>query len=124
MSAPSNVIMVVEDDADVRESLAEVLSDSGFEPVLATNGEEALTRLRALQTRPSLILLDVMMPVMDGQQFRTEQLKDEGLKEIPVVVLSAHANVGEAAEGMGVAGYMRKPVDLAELLAMVERHRG
>jgi CheY-like chemotaxis protein len=114
-------ILVVEDDPDVREVLIEILSDKGFVVAGASNGREALALLRSGAALPHVVLLDIMMPVMDGRQFRTEQLADPALRAIPVVVLSAHINVEEAAIEMGAAGYMKKPVQLSLLLATV-RH--
>jgi CheY-like chemotaxis protein len=115
-------VLVVEDDVDVRQSLAEVLADSNYEPVLASNGREALTQLRAAREKPCLILLDVMMPVMDGATFRAEQLSDPELQSIPVVVLSAQSDLEATAKAMSVKDYMRKPVELDELLSTLERY--
>jgi CheY-like chemotaxis protein len=116
------VVMVVEDDSDVRESISEVLEDNDYHAVEASNGREALERLRADDTKPCVILLDVMMPVMDGWQFRTAQKDDPDLQSIPVVVLSAHVNARKTATAMNVAGYLQKPVDLESLLEVVKRH--
>ncbi|MFL5310498.1 MAG: two-component system response regulator [Myxococcales bacterium] len=113
--------MVVEDDVDVREAIAEVLSDCQYKPVHASNGAEALERLRAADVRPCVILLDVMMPTMDGWQFRAAQKSDPSVSDIPVIVLSAHANGSEAAEKMDAAGYLCKPVSLESLVSVVER---
>src|SRR5207248_2059822 len=79
-------VMVVEDDADVREAIAEVLSDCEYKPVHAANGAEALHRLRTAEVRPCVILLDMMMPTMDGWQFRAEQKSDPSVSDIPGVV--------------------------------------
>jgi CheY-like chemotaxis protein len=111
----------VEDDRDLRDSLAEILSDHGYHPLPAANGREALDLLCGLGPRPKLILLDIMMPVMDGWEFRIEQCKDPELGTIPVVVLSAHTNVAETAEQMKVAGHLKKPVRLECLLEVVAR---
>ena len=116
--------MVVEDDPDILETIAEVLEDDAYRPVLASNGASALDQLRAAQTKPCVILLDVMMPIMDGKQFRAELQKDPALSEIPVVVLSAHADLDSAAQQMQAAGFLRKPVELNALLATVEQFCG
>jgi CheY-like chemotaxis protein len=113
--------MVVEDDADIRETIAEVLQDDAYRPVVAPDGASALERLRAADPKPCVILLDVMMPVMDGKAFRALQRDDPELKEIPVVVLSAHADGASAAAEMHAEGFIRKPVDLHQLLDTVER---
>jgi CheY-like chemotaxis protein len=116
-----NLVMVVEDDRDVRESISEVLEDHEYQPIGAANGQEAFERLRAGSHKPCVILLDIMMPIMDGWQFRALQREDPELSSIPVVVLTAHANLQEAATGMHVAACLKKPVQLKTLLATVER---
>ncbi|HEX9575718.1 MAG TPA: response regulator [Myxococcales bacterium] len=117
----NRTVLVVEDDRDVREAIAEVLADSRYVALHAANGAEALQRLRSAPVRPCVILLDVMMPTMDGWQFRAEQQRDPAVKDIPVVVLSAHSDAGEAAAKMAAAGYLTKPVALETLLGVVER---
>ena len=117
----NRTVLVVEDDPDVREAIAEVLADSRYVTLHAANGAEALQRLRAASVRPCLILLDMMMPTMDGWQFRIEQQRDPAVKDIPVVVLSAHADGGETAAKMAAAEYLSKPVALERLLHVVER---
>jgi CheY-like chemotaxis protein len=82
-------ILIIDDDASIRELLVEVLEEEGYPVQSASNGEEALSILRTLPKLPKLILLDLMMPVMDGWAFRQEQLQDPLLIGIPVVVLSA-----------------------------------
>lgn len=116
-----NLVMVVEDDRDVRESIAEVLEDHDYRSIEAANGQEALERLRASATKPRVILLDMMMPVMDGWQFRAVQQEDPALRAIPVVVLTAHANIQEVTDGMQAAACLKKPVSLNTLLGTVER---
>jgi CheY-like chemotaxis protein len=113
-------ILVVEDDAATREALAMILSAEGFTVVGAANGQEALGRLRS-DVRPDLILLDLMMPVMDGWQFRREQAKDPALAAIPVVVLSADGNVHQKAASLKTADYLQKPVDAENLLEVIRR---
>jgi CheY-like chemotaxis protein len=113
-------VLVVDDDVDVREALAEILGDLDYNPVLVTNGEDALHYLRTTATRPCLILLDIMMPHMDGREFRAAQRGDPKLAAIPVVILSAHANVGETATELGVSHFVRKPFELEELIAAID----
>ena len=114
------LVMIVEDDIDVRESLADVLEDSDYRPLGVANGKEALERLRATPGKPCLILLDIMMPVMDGWQFRAIQRSDPELAGIPVVVLTAHVDLKQA-DALGAAACLKKPVRLDALLATVER---
>jgi CheY-like chemotaxis protein len=114
-------VLVVEDDLEVRDAIAEVLADSEYKALAASNGVEALERLRGGSIRPCLILLDVMMPGMDGWEFRAEQERDPRVKDIPVVLLSAHTDVKSAAAQMKAAGFLAKPVTIDSLLETVER---
>jgi CheY-like chemotaxis protein len=115
------VVMIVEDDRDVRETMAEILTDAAYQPLLASNGKEALEHLRTAATKPCVILLDIMMPVMNGWEFRAQQRNEEALNAIPVVVITAHADASRAAAEMEAAGFLRKPVKLESLLASVSR---
>ena len=121
MARGSNSILVVEDDQDVRDALATVLETEGYTVVTAAHGEEALGRLRAASA-PSVILLDLYMPVMNGWAFRAEQLRDPKLAEIPVIVVSADSMVARRAADLGAAGYVGKPIDFDRLLALVATH--
>ena len=123
---PSNqhTILVVEDDRDVRESIVDVLEDNDYIARGAGNGADALDQLKDGGVRPCVILLDIMMPVMDGWQFRAAQQTDPELSAIPVVVLTAHTSAKEAAEQMKAAGFLKKPVQLSALLSAVERFCG
>jgi CheY-like chemotaxis protein len=109
-------VLVVEDDASVREMMAEFLHLEGFRPVTVANGREALAYLQN-GGEAGVILLDLMMPVMTGFDFRREQQLDPALAAIPVIVLSA--NVGDEAADMQTAAAFRKPVDLDEVIGMV-----
>lgn len=111
-------VLIVEDDPDSRNMLAALLGLHGYRSVVASNGLEALEAAR--QERPGVILLDLMMPVMDGQAFRQEQLNDSTLASVPVIVLSAHARTPELAEALGAAAYLLKPFDLDQLLNVIK----
>ena len=113
-------VLIVEDDLDVSETLALVLADEGYETALAMNGVEALQLLRG-GLSPCLILLDLMMPVMDGYAFRVEQQKDPKLAPIPTLILSAAQGLGAEAQKLGVDEYLTKPVRLDALLDVVKR---
>jgi CheY-like chemotaxis protein len=115
------LILVVDDDRDIRDSLIETLEDHGFRAAGAANGIEALDVLRTSAERPSLILLDLMMPMMDGPEFREEQLKNPSWAEIPVVVISAYSDVEARARSLAVE-YMRKPLAIRPLIDVVRRH--
>ncbi|HWE25686.1 MAG TPA: response regulator, partial [Myxococcales bacterium] len=112
---------IVEDDREVRDAIAEVLADSEYKAVGASNGVEALEQLRSAAVRPCVILLDVMMPTMDAWAFRAEQERDPSVKDIPVVLLSAHTDVRLAAAQMNAAGFLPKPVAVDMLLETVEK---
>jgi CheY-like chemotaxis protein len=114
-------VLVVDDEADVRESIADALSGRGWDVLEAGNGAEALEVLHETTTPPDVILLDIMMPVMDGWEFRTVQLHDPGLHDIPVVVFSAHELIRAAALDLGVTAFVRKPVRLDTLEAALDR---
>lgn len=115
-------VLVVEDDRDVRDTVIEALEDVGIPAHGAADGAEALEVLRARSDRPpALVLLDLMMPVMNGTQFRERQLADPVLAAIPVVLLSADGSVDAKARALGTAGFLRKPVKLAVLLETAKR---
>ena len=123
MSASNGkTILVVDDDQDIRDTLTELLQEEGYAVVRASHGGEALCALRELPS-PSLILLDLMMPVMDGWQFRTEQRKDPALASIPVVVISATGK-DEKVSALGAVQFLKKPIRLEQLLEAVARHAG
>jgi CheY-like chemotaxis protein len=113
-------VLVVDDDDEIRESLVELLEERGFRAAAAADGAQALAALRA-GLRPSLILLDLMMPVMDGVTFRQRQLADPDLAAIPVVLVSAFENVEEDSRRMGARGALRKPISFRDLLDLVRR---
>ena len=115
-------VLVVEDDRAIRETLSEILSDNDYTTMVAANGQVALDELHATDVKPCLILLDVMMPVMDGWRFREVQRSDPELSAIPVVVLTAHASVNEVVNRMSAEAVLRKPIDLDDLIVLVGRY--
>jgi CheY-like chemotaxis protein len=110
-------ILIVDDDADIRETLCELLEAGGYRCAVAANGEAALVHLSG--SSPSLILLDLMMPVMDGFEFRQAQLDNESWRKIPVIVVSASGRSKQAALDMAAADYLEKPLDVALLFEKV-----
>jgi CheY-like chemotaxis protein len=116
----ARTILVVDDDAEIRESIADLLRDEGYRAAVAGHGREALERLRD-GTRPDLIVLDLMMPVMDGWQFLDERARDPALKAIPVVVVSA---THETLRPPDTCAFIRKPMRLDDLLAVIARELG
>lgn len=112
-------ILVIDDDADIRESLTEILSEEGHRVRAAANGQEALGLLRS-NPAPCMILLDLMMPVMNGWQFVQAQAGDPSLAAIPVWVITAAGDAHPPPPG--VTGVLRKPFRLHELLHVVDSH--
>jgi CheY-like chemotaxis protein len=114
-------ILIVDDDHDIGEALGEILEDRGFAVSAENNGAEALKRLRAAPELPSAILLDLMMPIMDGYQFLDEQRQDPRLASIPVVILTAGYGVDRARfQGAPV---VLKPIKLPQLMSTLQRIR-
>jgi CheY-like chemotaxis protein len=121
MTDPREVsVLVVDDDADIRLTLEDVLVAEGFSVALAANGAEALRVLTG--ARPRVILLDLSMPVMDGEQFRERQRSDATLAAIPIVVMTAADRTREKIAPMNADGFLAKPVQLDDLLAIVSRY--
>jgi len=116
--AGPNLVLVVDDDFDIREALSDVLASEGYSVLTAADGGEALERLRG-GVRPAVMLLDLMMPRVAGVEVIDALRKDESLSKIPVVVCSA--NRGYGPDDLGVHDVLRKPVSVEELLEAVAR---
>jgi CheY-like chemotaxis protein len=114
------VILVVDDDQDILDVTSLVLGAEGYEVLTATDGAQALQLLQA-GVRPDLILLDMMMPHMNGWEFRTAQLADRDIQHIPVVIVTGDGRAKEKAEQIGAQGWLGKPVGLGQLIAAIER---
>jgi two-component system, OmpR family, response regulator VicR len=115
----SGRVLVVDDDALIRATLATALADEGYSVRVAADGRAALDTLD--EWLPDLIVLDLMMPVMDGHAFRAAQRDLHGAAHIPIIVLSAAHNVHARASNLGAAAVFPKPFDLGTLLDAVER---
>jgi CheY-like chemotaxis protein len=114
-------ILIIDDDAELRGAVAEALQDCGFQVATAGNGREGLDFLRRASA-PRLILLDLIMPVMNGWQFCSEKQADPALAHIPVIALSAAAKMDPASPYyIDVHDVLPKPVDLEQLLSVVRR---
>ncbi len=109
----SGIVLVVDDDPDIRDALCELLEDEGYRAVSASNGQEALVYLKSREP-PCVILLDLMMPVMDGWEFRRVQKGDPRWSNIPVVVITAAGNYG--ASTISVERVLPKPLQLEHVL--------
>jgi CheY-like chemotaxis protein len=116
--ASRNCILIVEDDAELRASLADLLQDEGYQVAGAANGQEALKYLSQWPA-PCLILLDLMMPVMNGWEFREKQQQDPALAAIPVAVVTGVRDGQRQMQNLNAVGYFQKPVDLPALLETV-----
>jgi CheY-like chemotaxis protein len=115
----SEGVMVVDDDVDIRESIEVILSRYGYRVTTVGDGAEAAERLRAGE-RPALILLDLMMPGMNGEQFRAWQRGEQSIADIPVVVLSGAGRVDDYGRRLGVE-VLPKPIELSQLVEVVKR---
>jgi DNA-binding response OmpR family regulator len=115
-------VLVVEDDQDVCESVCDTLTDAGYAVAKASNGLLALHALEAPNALPGLVLLDVMMPVIDGEHFLQELRKDPRLCALPVVLLTADRQAAAKAVALGADYGLRKPVQLLELVATVSKY--
>lgn len=114
-------ILIVEDDEAIAEAIVGLLEDEGYSAVSVSDGRAALEKLRDGE-KTCLILLDISMPVMNGWQFRQEQLKDAALAPVPVVVCTADGRAAVKAQSIGAAGWLQKPIDPERLLEVVGTH--
>jgi len=114
-------VMVVEDDADALDAIATILEDAGYDVLRARNGREALQRLTDCAGHCDLILLDLLMPVMNGWDFRRRQRETPAFANIPVFLMSAGAHLAVVREELQAAGCVTKPVDDADILDVVKR---
>jgi CheY-like chemotaxis protein len=117
-------ILVVEDDPAMREALVTLLEQEGYTTESVNDGHQALGRLRAAGAPPSLVVLDLMLPVMDGFEFRVQQLQDPTLARIPVIVVSGGGDLDRKAAPLHADAYLEKPLDLDALLALVAARLG
>jgi CheY-like chemotaxis protein len=124
MSEPSKkkTVLVVDDDDAIRILITHLLEREGFAVRNAINGMDALEYLKKNPTGPSLILLDLRMPVLDGWQFRTIQLADPTWSKIPVIVITSLKTVENDIVSIKAAGYCHKPLQVDLLVQMVHQH--
>ena len=116
------VVLIVDDDAATRVAIADLLEDAGYDVLCAANGREALVRLSVSGVRCDLILLDLLMPVMNGWDFRQRQRATPEIANIPVLLMSAGAHLAVVRDELKADGSMTKPVDEIDLLQLVKRH--
>jgi CheY-like chemotaxis protein len=119
-------VLIVEDDADTREMLLALLASEGYYAVAAEDGLEALHVLRTVRHRapdvPCLVLLDLMMPRLGGQEFRRAQLGDPIVAQVPIAVMSGAADADARGETLGAVATFTKPLDVERLLAVVRHY--
>lgn len=118
----SHRVLVVDDDHDIRELTVAALEVAGYLVISAADGQEGLDLLASASPLPSLILLDMMMPAMNGQTFRNLQKQNPAVAHVAVVVVSAYPDLARLAQEMGAIAYVEKPADLRELLQIVKAH--
>jgi CheY-like chemotaxis protein len=115
----SKRILIVEDEEKTRLLLADFLKANQFQVSMASDGEEGLGAMR--KTKPDLIILDVMMPKVDGYTFIRELKKDPDCRDIPVIVLTGRETMRDLFVAEGVQGYLIKPYEPSELLGMIQK---
>jgi CheY-like chemotaxis protein len=115
-------MLIVEDSVDIQEMLEQLFTHEGYEVDCVSNGQEALDFLNRAEILPRLILLDLMMPVMDGLTFRSRQVVDSRLSGIPVVIMSADNNLGVKKAKISAADALKKPVDIDLLLETAKKY--
>ena len=112
-------ILVVDDDRAIREVVADILESADYRVRTASNGAEALDQIRV--ESPAAVLLDLMMPIMDGWEFLERCRRRQACAELPVAIMSAAHDAAWAASKLGVQGYLTKPFELDAVLAVVDR---
>jgi two-component system chemotaxis response regulator CheY len=122
--APRKTVMLVDDDDDMREVMATLLEEQHYHVVQAANGAEALRLLEDGKAGCNIILLDLMMPVMNGWDFCRHQKQKPEWASIPVVLMSSGAQIAFVVDGFDAADYVSKPVEIADLIDKVRRHCG
>jgi CheY-like chemotaxis protein len=113
-------ILIIEDNQSIRSIMKMALEESGYEVLVSGNGYDALELLLEIKKLPSLIILDLMMPVMNGFEFRKTQLQDSRLANIPVILLTANNAFQEQKEKLQAHEFLNKPVDIKDLLYIIE----
>lgn len=115
-------VLIVEDDEDILSSLVEFLEYEGCMALQARNGKEALDLLSQAEVLPSLIFLDLMMPVMDGAEFRDRQTKDPRISQIPVILVSADHRADMKRSLLGNIEFLPKPIDIDQFSALLKKY--
>ena len=114
-------VLVVDDDNGIRIALTQALEDEGYLVMAAEHGARALELLRTASPRPCLILLDMMMPVLDGRGFLQQKASDPALRDMPVIVITADRSALKDVASLSAAAVLAKPISLDQLLLTVQR---
>src|SRR3954470_18727045 len=126
MDLSAGNVLIVEDDPETREMLRELIATAGFYVVAAQDGLEALHLLRTVRHRapqtPCLVLLDLKMPRLGGNEFRRAQLGDPTVANVPIAVMSGAADLEQRGEAMGAVATLAKPLDVDVLMEVVKRY--
>jgi len=126
MAPPVGNVLIVEDDADTRDMLATLLATQGFHAVAAEDGLEGLHMLRTVRHQapevPCLVLLDLKMPRLGGNEFRRAQLGDPMVANVPVAVMSGAIDAEQLAKSLGAVAILTKPLDFEMLMKVVRRY--
>ena len=117
-------ILVVDDDRNVCDLISSILGERGYRTIVAGNGREALAYLRGREAHPGLILLDLMMPVMNGWEFRRAQQDDPSIADIPVAIITGMPGVEGKASAIGAVDVLYKPSRVESLSALASRFCG
>ena len=117
----NQTILVIEDDFGIQDSIKLILESEGYKVSLANNGKEAMDQLKSTSL-PCLILLDLMMPIMDGWTFRSEQIKDPVLSKIPVIIMSADGQIQQKTDSVNATAFLKKPIHLDILLKTIKTY--
>jgi len=115
-------IFVVEDSADIRDLLRILYEREGYDVSFAHDGSEALEKLQNASEPPGVILLDLQMQGMDGEEFRTQQLRDPKIASIPVLLMTGRSEAEIASKNIGAQGFLKKPVSLDTFLAVAKKY--
>lgn len=115
-------VLIVDDSTDTRESLALLLEVEGFRVVTAPGGLEALHVLLTLGVRPCAVIVDLIMPAMDGFTFSTEMRKHAQIAATPLIALTGHEGLRRQAVDLGFVGALLKPCDVSQLFELIVRH--
>lgn len=117
----NKTVMIVDDESSISSALTDILEDEGYQVVVVSNGQEALTYFHGNATLPCVILLDMIMPEVSGVEFLNRKQNEAALADIPIIAMSGDFYLAQQTPLLGAADYLIKPFDIEELLATVTR---